>query len=322
MLRVAAIQAKMSVKDYRTPADFKAKIFSLCENALAGYSGEAILAFPEVIALAVLFAKDYQELSSSKAKTVFLEILKRDWQSLLKTAFRYKLGLKSIYYQNAITAYKVYTETFAEAAKEFGAVIIAGSLFLPEIDEEATRGIHIKGKQVYNYSYSFSPSSQIINRVGKVNLTRLEHKLRLNKASLSENYPFRVNKQKIAVAICLDAFYDSVITKYDALGTTIIVQPSANFAAWDRPWPQDTSLSEGEAWLKYGLCKQIQGRENIVYGINPMLVGELFGMIVQGRSNIVANQKYIANAKLENINGLLAIAQSYDQEEIVLFDLD
>lgn len=321
MLRLVAIQAKMSVQDYRTAEDFKAKIFSLCEEALVSYSGEAILTFPEVIGLGLLFAKDYQDLSGPKAKTDFIKMLKRDWLKLVSSSFKYRVALKSIYLKNSLAAYKIYRETFAAAAKEFGVLIVAGSMFLPEIDKEPSRGVHIKGRQVYNYSYSFLASSKSINRVGKVNLTRLEQKLLLSNASLSENYPFEVNKQKIAVAICLDAFYDSVIRRYDALGATIIVQPSANFAVWDRPWPQDKSLSEGEAWLKYGLREQIQGRENIVYGINPMLVGELFGMLVQGRSNIVANKNYLPNANIEGYDGLLAISKNFNKEEFVIYDV-
>ena len=321
MLRLVAVQAKTSVEDYLSADSFKAKIFSLCQEALSGYSGEAILAFPEVIGLPLLFAKDYKAMADSGLRLAFINLLKRDYKALFATAIKHKISLKSLYFYNALAAYKIYKESFAEAAKEFGAVIIAGTMFLPEIDDEITKGSHILGRGVYNYSYSFLPSSKTIARVAKVNLTRLEQKLLLNKASQSDNYPFRVKNHKIAVAICLDAFYDSIIARYDALGSTIVVQPSANFAAWKRPWPQDNSLSEGEAWLKYGLRQQIQQRENIRYGINPMLVTELFGMQVEGRSSIVANQKYLADISLEGYSGLLAISQSYDKEELVYFDI-
>jgi len=311
----------MSPADYLSAEAFKAKIFALCEKALLDYSGQAILAFPEVIGLPLLFAKDYQAMVDSGLQAALLTVLKRDWRALVATGIKHKLVLKSLYFHNATAAFKIYKEVFAAAAKEFDATIVAGSIFLPELDT-LTSAVQIKGRRVYNYSYSFLPSSKTIVKTGKVNLTGLEQKLLLSNTDPSENYPFEVNNHKIGVAICLDGFYDSIVSRYDALGASIIIQPSANFASWNRPWPQDPDLREGEAWLRYGLREQIQNRENIIYGLNPMLVGELFGMKVQGRSNIAGNQRFIADRELEGYRGLLAIAKSFDQEELVCWDFD
>jgi predicted amidohydrolase len=96
----------------------------------------------------------------------------------------------------------------------------------------------------------------------------------------------------VAVPICLDAFYTSVIDHLDGLGTDIVVMPSANALPWHGRWAADAALSEGEAWMKYGLAMQIQERFSIRYGVNPMLVGELWDMSFEGCSSLVANTRY------------------------------
>lgn len=321
-MRLIAVQAKMQAEDFFGETSFKQKIFNYCEEALLGKPDEALIAFPEAIAAPLLFAKDYKLFENNPNKQVAFGLFKANWQSYLKAAIEHRVIGKSIYLATALQAYQIYENVFSRAAKEFGVTIVAGSGFFPEIDYEVSRGAHIKNKKVFNVSNSYASSGRNINIVKKVNLMGLEQKLRLSPANLNQLTPFKVKNNKIGVAICLDAFHESVISHYDAQGTKIIVQPSANFASWTRPWPNNEKLNEGEAWLKYGLREQIQNRENIHFGINPMLVGELFGLVVEGRSSIVANQKYYPAAQLAGQAGLLAISKSSNKEEIVSYELD
>ena len=76
------------------------------------------------------------------------------------------------------------------------------------------------------------------------------------------------------------------------------------------------AVSEGEAWLRYGLREQVQNRMNIQYGVNPMLVGDVWDLSPRGRSSIVANTRF-CSTELEGYPGLLAIAPTPDEEAIV-----
>jgi predicted amidohydrolase len=124
---------------------------------------------------------------------------------------------------------------------------------------------------------------------------------------------------RIGVLICYDAFHRTLVEHYDALGTDILVQPSYNNDPWDGPWSADQGLTEGQAWLRYGLPSMIQGRENIRYGVNPMMVGQIFDLVGQGRSSISVNTGR-PDATLED--ALLAIAATSDGEEIVAATVD
>jgi len=320
-MKLVAVQAKMQAKDYADEASFRQKVFNYCEQALENRPSQAIIAFPEAIAAPLLFAKNYKLFEKHNQKQAAFKLLRSNWQSYLSAAIKHRVLAKTIYLQQALQAYRIYENVFAAAAKEFEAIVIAGSGFFPDIDYEVSKGMHIRNKQIFNVCNSYFASGKKTNTVRKVNLMGLEQKLRLSPANINQLIPFRVKNQKIAVAICLDAFYESVISYYDALAATIIVQPSANFASWTRPWPPNNDLTEGEAWLKHGLRQQIQNRENIHFGINPMLVGELFGIELEGQSSIVANTKYYPNANLAGHKGLLAIAKTATKEEVIGYSL-
>ena len=124
---------------------------------------------------------------------------------------------------------------------------------------------------------------------------------------------------RIGVLICYDAFDHTLVEHYDALGTDILVQPSYNNDPWDGPWSAGRGLTEGQAWLQFGLPSIIQGRENIRYGVNPMMVGRILDLVGQGRSSISVNTGR-PGASLED--ALLAIAATPDGEEIVAATVD
>jgi hypothetical protein len=73
-------------------------------------------------------------------------------------------------------------------------------------------------------------------------------------------------------------------------------------------------MTEGESWFRYGMPSMIQGRENIRYGVNPMMVGRIFDLEAEGRSSISVNTGH-PGASLED--SLLAIAADPAGEEIV-----
>jgi predicted amidohydrolase len=132
--------------------------------------------------------------------------------------------------------------------------------------------------------------------------------------SKSELCPIDTPLGRVGILVCYDGFHHSLVEHYDALGTEILIKPSYNMHRWDIPWWADTRMTEGEAWLRYGLPSIIQGRENIRYGVNPMMVGRIFDLEAEGRSSIVVNTGR-PGASLED--SLLAVAADPAGEEII-----
>jgi predicted amidohydrolase len=198
----------------------------------------------------------------------------------------------------ALEVFAAFKWAFSRAARETNSFIVAGSAFLPGIEDEAARGTFLADARVQNVSLTFAPSGLIISRQPKINLTKgLESSLGLARGRLEDLLVTRLPFANVCTLICFDAFFERALERADALGAQILVQPSANAARWDGPWSSDPSLTEGVEWWRRGPASKIQGRVNIRACLNPMLVGRLFELEFEGRSSIAINRTL--NASLE-----------------------
>ena len=290
---LVAVQARFSAAPYGSAASFRRYVYDLCERALSELpAGETLLAFPEIIGFPLVFSlADPSRLSCAGQNDLARAVIRREWAQALSLMLRWRtFGLQAFFLLGAEAAYRAYTEAFAGAARDFGVTIQAGSGFLPFAENEPSKGLHFKSGRVYNLAHSFAPTGRLLARHAKIHLTDgPESLLNLSRGELHQLTPVETPVGRLGVAVCLDGFYDSVLAHYDALACEIIVQPSANFASWSRPWPSDPSLSEGDAWLTRGLSAGLTNRLHLRYGVNPMLVGELWGLRAEGRSSIVAS---------------------------------
>lgn len=316
-----AVQAQLRLSNYRSPRAFAAWILELSERAVEGLDdAPKLIAFPETIGLPLLLTLEhYADVSRHTHVTgAALLLLRRRWRGVLRAAVHHRvLGPQALLLAPALLAYRAYVEAFSWAARYTGATVVAGSSFLPHIENEAARGLHIVGGRVQNVAYTFAPTGTIVGRSSKRYLTRgLESRLGLSRAPAENLRVLHTPAGRLGVALCLDGFYSSVLDTLDGLGAEVVVQPSANYAPWTRRWPPDPAYSEGEAWLSLGLRAGVRERQNIRYGVNPMLVGGMFGLQAEGRTSLVANPRFL-EAETDGYGGILALAESFDQEEIV-----
>jgi predicted amidohydrolase len=314
--QLVAVQARMQPADYHDAASFRAKILALTERAVDGLGERPrLLAFPELIGFPLLMLDEPEALRAGSVARAIRLLLQEHRLELLGVMAGRQLGLLgALYALRAVPAYLAYREAFAEAARLAGATVVAGSILLPHVEEEAARGVHVVGRRVYNTAFSFGPHGGVLNRTRKCYLMPNETRSGLSRGIIEQLSGFETPLGQVGVAVCLDGFYSSVIERFDGLGAAVVVQPSANPAEWTRRWPPNPVLSEGEAWLSLGLRQQLQGRLHLRYGVNPMLVGDLLGLSLRGRSSLVVNTRFQPDVGLEGYQGLLAIAPS-DREE-------
>ncbi len=320
-VHLIAVQAELRLANYETSEAFAAWVLDLSQRAVAGLDdAPKLLAFPETVGLPlVLTLSHYAQVSRHDQLTsAALTVLRREWRAVARAAVtRRAFGPSALFVARALPAYQAYVGAFSAAAQQTGATIVAGSSFLPQVEHEASRGLHVADGKVQNVSFTFSPTGTVLARSAKQYLTAgLESSLGLSRAAPESLRVLETPAGRVGVALCLDGFYRSVLETFDGLGAQIIVQPSANYAPWTRRWPPDHAYSEGEAWLSLGLRAGVRGRQNIRYGVNPMLVGGMFGLQAEGRTSIVANPRY-TGAETEGYGGVLALAETYDREEIV-----
>ncbi|WP_299430402.1 nitrilase-related carbon-nitrogen hydrolase [uncultured Meiothermus sp.] len=285
-VHLIAVQTELQTTPYTSTEAFKRYVLELNRTATQGLPEDEprIIAFPETFALPLLFWLDTSR-AVREAKTSLLaalQLLRENWQASLKLGV---LSPAAFYHLRANHIWALYEQAFREAAQATRAYVVAGSIFSPRMDWEPAQRLHSQGKAVYNLSLVISPQGTVLGRIPKVNLTAQE---RL--AFLSRGQPVRPTIQtrlgRIANLICLDAFHDDLLEQADAAGAWLVIQPSANAARWEGPWSADPKEIEGEVWLREGLAKKLRNRENLRYGLNPMLNGSFYDLCFEGRSGI------------------------------------
>lgn len=323
-VHLVAVQAALSEAPYRSAEHFAAWTMRLAREALATLpdeGGEVLLAFPEAIAMPLLFTlgEPGRVAGSGTVMEAAWRSLRGRWGEVLAAAWRFRAaGPAAVHLARALEVHDAYVNAFGAVARETGATVVGGSAFLPDIDVEAARGPQVTARHVHNVAYTFAPGGGLLGRSRKVFLTPgFESRVGLTRGRLAELPVMQAPCGNVGVAVCLDGWYDGVVAALDAQGAEVLVQPSANDADWDRPWPPEASLSEGEAWLERGLRARLQGRVHLRYGVNPMLVGEVFGFAPRGRSSVVGNAALVPNDWVEGREGVLALAPDAEGEAFV-----
>lgn len=212
-----AVQAEARPEHYRTAEAFKKRVFALLEP-LSGTPAPRLAAFPELFGLPLLLHLD----GGLAPKALLLDPL--------------------LPWRRARRAYGVFLEVMAEAAKAFGAYLLAGSLLSPPYEEELARGRFSRTSFFQNLALFFNPKGRLLAQVPKMELTPKERWLRRGHFG-----PHLVETEagRVGILICLDGFYERHLARLDALGAEVLLQPSANPAPWERPWPPTPPARRG-----------------------------------------------------------------------------
>ena len=284
---LAAVQSQLDPADYESWEGFERLVERLFSLALAEAPEGVprLVAFPELFGLPLTFLLDAPE-AARRAETTTKAALA--WARELKLA-----SPPALYRARALAVVPRYLEVFARAAKRWQSYVVAGTLLGPRLDREPARGWYALGPWAYNIGFLLSPTGRVMARPEKTRLTPDEAKALIRPGSWGGQVA-RTRIGTIATLICLDAFHESLVERADAAGAWLLVQPSANPAPWEGPWRPDPTRREGEAWLAEGLPKKLADRENLRYGLNPMLTGELYQLSFEGRSNLAAPGEVLA----------------------------
>lgn len=298
-----AVQMAIQLEQFENEKSFEEKIFSIFNAARKQVANRrhVLIAFPEDIGLGLLFMRDYEKIKNCKtimeAGQVLLKIHGKEAAKLLTTGSNLSSGLiRALLRALSSDVERVYRETFAKAAKQFGWWVVAGSAPL-----------EYQGN-IYNTTYSFNPQGKCVQVQRKVNLVEQEGEsgLNLSKASPESLGTFETPLGTVGVLICYDAFFTALVERITKAGTRILVQPSFNTPLWT-----ETECKQWEG----GILHAVQNHPHVI-GVNPMMVGSLFDLSPTGQSSIVAHKE-----KTLQKDGYLTRAKTRDQEEILFYDL-
>jgi predicted amidohydrolase len=322
-MNLVAVQARMDRGDYQSAETFYGKIAGLMEQASrqADFSLPTLVSFPELIGMFLSFLPRYwDDLKDEPAlEAGAMKIVMKNFPSLPEEQRQTPeaAGRRLLFIDTALEAERIYAGTFSSLARDFGVYVGAGSIALPPVeDEPSLGGRHLADEgRVFNTSYLFSPRGVCLSRVPKAHMTPGFEERVFDAAPESALLPVRTRLGCVGTLVCYDGFFETLVERYDALGVDILLKPSYNQHPWNGPSSYDPQHLEGEQWLRTGCPSIIQGRENIRYGVNAMLVGAVFeDVAAEGLSSVAANTGR-PGASWEE--GVLAIAGRPDAEEIV-----
>jgi predicted amidohydrolase len=327
-INLVAVQARMERSDYRDAAAFRAKIASLMTDVArtVDLALPTLVSFPELIGMYLSFVPRYWDILRDQhtLEAGGFQIIGKYGETLPEEqrARGRNMVRQLLFINTAVEAEAAYVDTFSSLAKQHNCYIGAGSIALPPMDVEPSKGgRHITDDtKVYNTAYLFSPRGICLMRTPKVQMTSGFEASVFDPGPPSELLAVETALGRIGTLVCFDGFHETLIERLDAQGVEILLKPSYNQHPWEGPSTYQPSCGEGENWLRYGCPAIIQGRENIRYGVNAMLVGAVFDdTAAEGLSSISANT---GNPDAAWRDGILAIATAPDVEEIVAATVD
>jgi len=185
---------------------------------------------------------------------------------------------------------RIYETTFSTLAKCFRVYIISGSTLLEDDD----------GK-MRNIGYFFDPYGNIIAKQRKLHLVPLEAEWGFEQGRELEVLDTRLGR--VAFPICMDATYFETFRIARLRRADIVVIPAAN----------------NEEYLFWRVMRGIWPRvqESQVLGVSAHAVGNLIGIPFTGRSGLLGPLELT-----QSEDGYFARADTFDEEEVVVGDLD
>ena len=221
-INLVAVQAKPTLADYRDHAAFHGKAASL----MAAVAREAdlrhptLVSFPELIGMYLAFVPHYWddlagetnlEMAATKIVMKNITAVPEEHRTSPEAAARHLLFL-----QHAVETEAAYVATFSSLAREFGVYLAAGSIALPPVDHEPSKGgAHVAdAAHIYNTAYLFSPRGVCLNRVQKVNLVPGFEERVFDPAPPTGLVPADTAIGRIGTLVCFDGFHETLVERY------------------------------------------------------------------------------------------------------------
>jgi predicted amidohydrolase len=311
MTRAIAVQAKWDTSRYETYERFQAMTRSLMSLASEHMASEDVnlVVFPEDFGTPLILAAGGMKLRDERSfESAVRSAVAQNLPGLLwMRATRGVSFVRGLFLKYAREMAWEFLGIMTQMARTYGTYLVPGSILLPLMKSETD--LSPVGNAVYNTSFLISPEGRVIGSQRKVHLIDLEMEegLDTTPGELDWIKTYETRAGRLGIAVCLDAFKDDVVERLVSQGAQILVQPSANPERWQE------ALEHG--WEK-GSWGMVQRHDALHYGINPMMVGEMFGMVFEGVTSITAKA-----SRTPDGSGYLARARTLDEQEIVHADL-
>lgn len=284
VIRVAAVQmCPRLLADARQFADH---VYDLARSAVL--QGAELVVFPDHVSLSLLTL--VPGLSSLTEHASLEEALAAVGEAGEDGAGEGSVGIADVVTVATPAFRRLYHATFSTLARRFGVHIAAGGTMLAERDG-----------RVLSVSHLYGPNGRVLVQQAKTHLSALERRW-----GLGVGDDLRVVETpigRVALTGSMESAHFEPYRLLDAAGADLALLSGAE-------------LGRPQAWRPMrGVWARAQ--EARLYGVQGALVGEAFGLTFAGPAAIYAPLE-LTPAR----DGVLAVAESEDADEVVVADLD
>lgn len=315
---LVAVQQRLEAAEYADPARLQRRLGALLEAGLRELpDGLPVLAaFPEDAGTLLAFVEDGEILRTRRELSAAARALaRRHLWGLARARLRHRVStIRALFLERAPAAHQAYVELFGGLARRYGCYVVGGSAVFPRHRLEDGVAALASGADVFNTAYLFDPDGRVVGSQRKVHLVDLEaENLDLSPAPIDCLAVTPTPVGRVGIAICYDAFHDDVLQKLRSQRVQVLVQPSANPAAWD-DWQRDD-------WARGAWRAVLEGGGRPLYAVNPMMVGSLFDLTFQGQSGIFTARPELGReagyAGRPARPGVLRLARGWSDAEVL-----
>lgn len=310
-LNLACVQVRVRAEDFAQEEVLSARIDDWMRRIRerVGPMGRLLVAFPEDIGTFTAFFGHGDLLRAATGmEDAVRGLIRRRRLEVLTRRLRCRVGwVRALTLARSREVEAAYRRLFSQAARRWRAFVVAGSAVLAAPDRPCC---------TYNVSYVFGPNGELLGWQPKTHLTPIEGPdgLDITPAPVSALQVIPTAIGTLGMAICLDAFQEAVIQRLVDAGADVLVQPSANPGPWTPEQQLDWKRSSWQAVRRWPALR---------YALNPMMVGEILGLVFEGQSSICAGDPalwepggYLDLGQEEG--GFVRVARTKDQEELLV----
>ncbi len=314
-----AVQPFMRPADYSSTESFSLRVNTYLDAARqrGWLSDRTVVVFPEYLGTWLVATGEgpavYRATSARAAMSALAKAHPIGWAAKRLASKAQDRSTAAIYALKAEAMTAVYQATFSLLARTYGVTIVAGSILLPSPRLE--RGSLVAGKgPLASVSVIYRYDGAAVGLVRKVFPTADELPF-VSGGKLSDIPVLNTPCGKMGVLVCADSWYPGPYDVLRSKGAEIVAVISylSGDGSWDKPWagysgrpaPDDVdpadvgTLTEAEAWVKYGMIGRIDSC-GATWGVNVFLRGRFWDLGSDGCTQVVRGEE---TYQMERVNG-------------------
>jgi predicted amidohydrolase len=290
-------------RDYATRESFFNKLsdYLLAAQREKWLSEKTIVVFPEYIGTWLVLAGEDEEvfqsltLESAERAMVFRHPLKfiASW---LRSSEKGRAE-SAFFRMKANLLAGIYDPVFSQLARDYSAMIVAGSIVLPA-PQISSRGLTLTEGPLQNVSVVYHPDGTPDPQLIRKSFPTSRELSFTAPTPINDIPSFETPVGRLGVLICADSWFPQAYAPLKAQGIDLLAVPSFDvfgMEKWNQLWrgydgwqaPTDVDMSdtktitEAQAWHKYSLAGRLPS-SGAKYGMNVFLRGKLWDQDLGG----------------------------------------